>query len=226
MGGYQVNRKDKERVQVEVVQRVLDEVGTDAQRVEQAVFDTLYEERKRLETEPDGPSKSEQLAFYERMHTRSLRMDVQSQRKALKQITHRFVQEVTGHFDPRVYALSTRLVPVGLNLLLNALSPIKLVQSIPLGMSDLKGNLKFRATYQRVKSRTKSNVGHGPHPFRSNSGLDSDGICHSGAWAFPRICDGAGLNLFSKQADGFFMHNLGAYRGRFAGKPNNLQGCA
>ncbi|HQK18578.1 MAG TPA: 1-acyl-sn-glycerol-3-phosphate acyltransferase, partial [Polyangiaceae bacterium] len=202
---------DKERVPVEVVQRVLDEVGTDAQRVEQAVFDTLYEERKRLETEPDGPSKSEQLAFYERMHTRSLRMDVQSQRKALKQITHRFVQEVTGHFDPRVYALSTRLVPVGLNLLLNALSPIKLVQSIPLGMSDLEEQFEVSGHVQRVKSLAqKATLVMVPtHSSNLDSILMGYAIWRMG---LPPHLYGAGLNLFSNKLIGFFMHNLGAYR--------------
>ena len=44
-----MDRKDKERVLVEVVQRVLDRIGSDPHQVEQAIFDPLYEERRRLE---------------------------------------------------------------------------------------------------------------------------------------------------------------------------------
>jgi hypothetical protein len=45
--------RDRERVLVEVVQRVSD-MHADPRAAEQILFDTIYEERHRLETEPGG----------------------------------------------------------------------------------------------------------------------------------------------------------------------------
>lgn len=44
--------EDRERVEVEVVHRVMERLGRHPASIERALFDTLYEERRRLETDP------------------------------------------------------------------------------------------------------------------------------------------------------------------------------
>ena len=44
---------------------------------------------------------------------------------------------LAGHFDPRFYALATTVVPAGLSALLNALSPLKVMQAVTGGFSTL-----------------------------------------------------------------------------------------
>lgn len=206
-----MDSKDKERVQVEVVQRVLDRIGSDPHVVEQAIFDTLYEERRRLETEPDGPVPREQASFYERVHGEALHMDAKRQRELLKELIRRFAEEVTGHFDPRVYALATRVAPTGLSLLLNAMSPIKLAGAIPRGLADLEEQFEIAGPVETLAKLSKQGtlVLVPTHSSNLDSILMGYAIYRMG---LPPHLYGAGLNLFSNKLIGFFMHNLGAYK--------------
>ncbi len=206
-----VDRKDKERVLVEVVQRVLDRIGSEPHQVEQAIFDTLYDERRRLETEPDGPVPREQSVFYERVHSETLHSDARRQRELLKELIRRFAEEVAGHFDPRVYALATRAAPTGLTLLLNALSPIKLVEAIPGGLSNLEEQFEVTGHVEEVRKLAKLGtlVMVPTHSSNLDSILMGYAIYRMG---LPPHLYGAGLNLFSNKLIGFFMHNLGAYK--------------
>ena len=211
MGGAEVDSKDKERVLVEVVQRVLDRVGVEPHKVEQAVFDTLYEEKRRLETERPTAVSREQAVFYDRVHSESLHADPLRQREMLKEILRRFGEEVSGHFDPRVYAMATRAAPTGLNLLLNALSPIKLLRAIPGGLSDLEEQLELSGSVESVRKLAKLGtlVMVPTHASNLDSILMGYSIYRMG---LPPHLYGAGLNLFGNKLIGFFMHNLGAYK--------------
>ncbi len=202
---------DKERVLVEVVQRVVDRVGADPARVEEAIFSTLYEERRRLETEPDADAAREQEAYYEHIQAQALRASPQRQRALLQELVRRFVEEVAGHFDPRVYALATRLVPPGLSVLLNALSPMKLIDSLPSGFSELDQQLEIQGEIASVKKAAE--LGTLVVVPTHSSNLDSIlmGFTFFRLGLPPHLY-GAGLNLFSNKLIGFFMHNLGAYK--------------
>ncbi|MBI4699682.1 MAG: 1-acyl-sn-glycerol-3-phosphate acyltransferase [Deltaproteobacteria bacterium] len=206
-----MDAKDKERVLVEVVQRVLAGTGSDPQRVEQAIFDTLYEERRRLETEPHDPLAREQTAFYEHVHAQALRADPLGQRKLLAQMVQRFADEVAGHFDPRVYAAVTRVVPTGLSLLLNALSPLKLARSLSHGFADLDEQLEIVGevpTLQRLVP-LGTLVLVPTHSSNLDSIIMGYAIYRMG---LPPHLYGAGLNLFRNELVGFFMRHLGAYK--------------
>jgi glycerol-3-phosphate O-acyltransferase len=206
-----VNPKDKQRVVVEVVQRVLDLVGTQPQALESAIFDTLYEERRRLETEPDRALAHEQAAFYERIHASALHADPTRQRDLLREIVRGFVEEVAGHFDPRVYALSTRVVPTGLSLLLNAMSPMKLAAAVPRGFGNLGDQLEIGGEVAALKRC--ADLGTVVLVPTHSSNLDSILLGFAlFKMGLPPFLYGAGLNLFHNKLIGFFMHNLGAYK--------------
>jgi glycerol-3-phosphate O-acyltransferase len=206
-----VKPQDKERVKVEVVQRVLDGWSRDARACEQALFDTLYFERRRLETERNRKLRREQTVFYERIQARALKAGLDEQRELLKRIIRFFADEVAGHFDERVYHLATRAVPVGLNLLLNALSPLNLIQQGPGGLSRLDDQLVI--TGQTAALKRLAGQGTTVLLPTHSSNLDSILVGYMlYRLGLPPYTYGAGLNLFSNKLIGFFMHHLGAYK--------------
>ena len=96
------------------------------QRVEDVLADTLYFERQRLERAPRDRVAREQRRFYRSLGQRLLKASSTEQVDLLRQTADRFAREVVGHFDPRVYAFTTRVIPVGAGLMVNAVSPLSL----------------------------------------------------------------------------------------------------
>ena len=203
--------KDKARVLVEVAARALDRSGATPQDIERAVFDTIYEERRRLETEPDGPVSREQAAFYDRVQGEAIRADSTRQRELLGEMIRRFAEEVAGHFDRRVYALATRVVPTGLSLLLHGLSPLRLASSLSRGLEGLDDGLEIVG--HTAEAQQLSKLGTLVLVPTHSSNLDSILLGYAiYRMGLPPHLYGAGLNLFRSQLIGFFMHNLGAYK--------------
>lgn len=202
---------DQERLQVESVLRVLEHVGSKAQGVERALFDTLYEERKRLEKVRDKTKATEQRKFYDVIQNEALHANADRQRELLKQVITLFASEVAGHFDPRFYALATKVVPGGLNALLNALSPIKLMQTVTQGFSTLDNRVVLTGETELIKKVSKMGtvVMLPTHSSNLDSILIGFGLMRLG---LPPFLYGAGLNLFEHKILGVFMHNLGAYK--------------
>ena len=203
--------QDQKCIVEEVVQRVLTRYGTAPQHIEQAIFDTLYEERRRLETERPSAAARDQAAFYDRLQAESLKSGAPRQRELLRECIRRFAEEICGHFDRRVYALATRAIPTGLSLLLNALSPVKLARSLPRGFSDLDDGLAIVGHHGALRKLGQRGtlVLVPTHSSNLDSILMGYAIYRMG---LPPHLYGAGLNLFHNKLIGFFMHNLGAYK--------------
>jgi glycerol-3-phosphate O-acyltransferase len=201
---------DQERLKIEGVLRVMEHVGSDPQRIESALFDTLYEERRRLEKEHDRDKARAQRQFYDQIQAEALRANAQRQRQLLKRIVESFAAEVAGHFDPRFYALATKVVPTGLSVLLNAMSPIELVRAASHGFRTLEERIVVGGEVDAVQRAAR----HGTvvlvptHSSNLDSILLGYGIMRMG---LPPFLYGAGLNLFEHKFIGIFMHNLGAY---------------
>lgn len=190
---------------------MLERIGSAPQSVERALFDTIYEERKRLETEKDRERAHDQRRFYERIQTEALRANVQKQRALLKEIVERFAAEVAGHFDPRFYRLASKVVPTGLNTMLNAMSPLKMFRAATQGFSSLEERVVLGGEIEALLNAAR----HGTvvmvptHSSNLDSILLGFGIMRLG---LPPFLYGAGLNLFEHKLLGVFMHNLGAYK--------------
>jgi glycerol-3-phosphate O-acyltransferase len=198
-------------VLVEVVQRVVDQASRHPQQLEQSIFDTLYEERRRLETERDQKLARQQAAFYDRIQGEALHGDAVLHRELLRQIVSSFAQEVIGHFNERVYALSTRAVPTGLSFLLNAMSPMKVAHTAAHGLSGLNDGLEIRGEIDAIKACAKTGTVVLVPTHLSN--LDSIVMGYAlYRMGLPPFLYGAGLNLFHSKLIGFFMNNLGAYK--------------
>jgi len=202
---------DKERVVVEVVQRVFERCNRDPATVERALFDTFYEEGRRLETEKDRSKARKQAAWYNREYQEAVRASPVLQRELLKQVIQSFAEEVAGHFDPRIYALSTRVAPHALTVLLNTLSPLRLMGVFPGGLGTLEDQVVIRGETEAFKAaaRQGTTVLVSTHSSNMDSIILGYILYRLG---LPPYTYGAGLNLFHHKLLGFFMHNLGAYK--------------
>lgn len=203
--------KDRERVVVEVTHRVMETYGRDPRTVEQALFDTLYEERLRLKTEKDSEEVKSLSKYYGSVRSQAMKADASGQRELLGDLTKHFTEEVSGHFDRHVYALATRIMPTVITATLNTLSPLKLIQGLPRGFDTLQDQLILQGEIEAL--RDLADRGTVVLVATHQSHLDSIML----GWALfklglPPFTYGAGMNLFSSKILGYFMHNLGAYK--------------
>ena len=205
---------DRQRIQAEVVRRIVESSGRRASRradgyLELLINDTLYHERRRLESE-DSPEARLALAYYDGVRSRLHRGSERQLRTLVEELSRRFVAEVVGNFDERVYAFATRLLPPGLWALLSAMSPRRLLSA-----ADIQTGLAERISIGGELASVRCLAERGTLivvPTHA-SNLDSIIIGYAAYLAgLPPLTYGAGLNLFSNPLMSFFMRNLGAYR--------------
>ncbi len=209
-----MRREDRERIQVEVVSRVVERALAQARQspegyLETLVHDTLYHERRRLERDPSPLARQDQ-AFYERIHRRLRHASQRDLQQLLERICRHYAAEVVGNFDERVHRLATRLVPTGLWALLRAGSPTRLLEFGGRHRS-LAEHLKLQGEIDTV--RALADCGTLVVAPTHSSNLDSVVLGYGVHLAgLPPLTYGAGLNLFTNPMLSFFMRNLGAYR--------------
>lgn len=172
------------------------------------VNDTLYHEKKRLEFNPGAPNRDADLAFWGQVKLRLGTAGEADLRRLLQEIIARFVAEVLGNFRDAVYRLSTSVLPRALPLLLNAMSPQRLLSK---GIPDLSDTVRIEGDVEGL--RRAERLGTVILTPTHVSNLDSVVI----GWALfamglKPFTFGAGLNLFANPLLSFFMRNLGAYR--------------
>lgn len=172
------------------------------------VNDTLYHEKKRLETDRESPLRAQDAAFWDGVKSRLSKANAAELKELLKSIVDRFTDEIRGNFSPWVYNTATRLLPKALPLLLNAMSPKRLVNR---GVPDIGETVKIHGDVEGL--RRMNELGTVILAPTHLSNMDSPVI----GWALyamglPPFTYGAGLNLFTNPLMSFFMRNLGAYR--------------
>ena len=124
---------DEDRVAATVVARVTDRIVRLAsepggQPLEEVLTETLIDERVRLE-QAHGARADADREFYARIRRELSRSGVGGRRALVREVVCHYAAEIRGHFDSRVYAFATRVLPVGLTALLNGLSPTRVVAS-------------------------------------------------------------------------------------------------
>ena len=210
-----MRKADKERVLVEVTSRVVAGKIAAARSgeglpLENLLNDTLYQERKRLETEPRNAARAHDLAFWNEIGRALGRASEEEVRDLLKRVVDRYVLEILGNFNELVYRITTKTLPLGLAGLLNALSPSRLVTGFP-SFPSLDDTLVIQGETDALRELDQKGTVVMVPTHLSN--LDSIIL----GWAIfrmglPPYLYGAGLNLFSNPLISFFMANLGAYR--------------
>jgi len=209
-----MRREDQERAVVEVVSRVVEAVRLEAaaggRSVEDAAADVVYCERQRLEAEaPTGEVKRER-AWIRDAAKRLLRASSTEQVALVREMAERFAREVVGHFDPAVYALTTKVAPVGAGILVNAVSPLSLLSRLP-RLPDLGDQVEIRGAVDTLRElvRLGTVILAPTHQSHMDSIVLGYALYRMG---LPPFTYGAGLNLFTNPLLSFFMRNLGAYR--------------
>lgn len=205
--------EDRERIQLEVTSRVLERhmarSASGPDYLETLINDTIYHERRRLERDPP---KGDEASFYAGLAKRLPKASQVELKQMLEEMLRRFVAEVVGNFDERVYRLSTSVVPTGLSLLLKASSAAGPRDLLSLdGISVVRDHIELQGEVDHVKRLL--NKGTLMVVPTHSSHLDSIVLGYAAhLMELPPLLYGAGLNLFTNPLISFFMNNLGAYR--------------
>jgi glycerol-3-phosphate O-acyltransferase len=118
-------------------------------------------------------------------------------------VLNRYTNEISGHFDPRVYGFATHLLPPALSVLLHGGRPGR-------RLFHLRDRLLIEGECEalRAAARAGTVVLVSTHVSNLDSLLLGYAIY---ALGLPPVAYGAGLNLFANPLTGFFMRNLGAF---------------
>lgn len=210
-----MRKEDRERIQVDVAERVVNRYIAASQNQPEGVLqtmvnDTIYHEMRRLEREKKGKQKKSDLAFYQSIRKELASSSDHQQKHLLSKMARRFVAEIVGNFDQRVYRLSTTVIPTGLSVLLNAMSPQRLLE-----LDRYRSGLAEHITLQGQTQLLRRLLDKGTLVVVPTHSSNLDSIILGYAvylLGLPPLLYGAGLNLFTNPLISFFMRNLGAYR--------------
>ncbi len=127
----------------------------------------------------------------------------------LKRVIKHYTNEISGHFDPKIYHFATHVVPWGFSWLLNAASVRRF---FPFGMTEsLRSRLHILGEVPMVQKLAEKGTILLVPTHQSN--IDSVLIGYViYLMSLPPFSYGAGLNLFENPLLSFFMSRLGAYR--------------
>jgi glycerol-3-phosphate O-acyltransferase len=202
---------DRERVLGEVVSRVVEQKASQSVRLDEVVADSVYHERRRLKGET-----GEEVEFWADVGSGLGRASERELVALLRRIARRYADEIGGRFDERVYDAVTRAGEPAMGLLLNAVSPRRVLKGLTgrwAGVASLPGVEQSIVTQGAVESlrrlRQRGTIILVPtHVSHMDSLAVGWALWHMG---LPPFLYGAGLNLFSNPMLGFFLRNLGAY---------------
>ena len=174
--------------------------------------DAAYHETRRL----DGcrrPADVERLEQWRGLARQIGRMSEADRRSKLHDIVNYYANDIAGNFNPRVFRLTTRLLPTLVTSLMSPSSLPKLVRdpSRLLSLSALNDKVIVQGNLDRLRALTDK----GTMVFVPTHSSNMDSIVFGFALersGLPPATYGAGKNLFTNPLLSFFMHNLGAYR--------------
>ena len=131
--GAAMRAEDEPKIRSEVVARVVDHAFAAAalpggRPVAEVINETLYHERERLREAADEPRTRADRSLYSRLRRELPSANDAAHRRMLHRVVAHYVDEICGHFDPRVYEVSTKVLPLALGGLLNGLSPTRLAR--------------------------------------------------------------------------------------------------
>ncbi len=177
-----------------------------------ALNDAAYWETKRLE---GSRRKKDQdmLSEWQRLARQLARMTEHERKAKLEELAGLYGWDVAGNFDPRVYKLSTKILPP---LVTALLAPHKLLRlarhpTEALDLSALEDKVVVEGPTAQLRALSKKGVMVYVPTHLSNMDSIVFGYALERA-GLPPATYGAGKNLFTNPVLSFFMHNLGAYR--------------
>ncbi len=205
--------EDQTRIKTELKSRLVDEKVRLAQEgklsLDEVIADSIYYERARLKEDHHARAHDADLRFWEGVQRRLPRANERGLERLLGEIVARYAEEICGNFDDRIYKLSTRILPPAIGLLVNAVSPKRLLHSLP-DLPQLEEQVVVQGETEHLRRlHERGTVILCPtHVSNLDSIVMGLAIYRLG---LPPFIYGAGLNLFENPLLGFFMRNLGAY---------------
>lgn len=198
--------RDRDAIVAEVVARETTRVAGSQDALELVLNDAAYSEITRLEKA--GRKQGAELAFWKELH-RTLGGKPMSEKEAVFQrLASGYARDIVGNFDLNAYRFATRMVPMGLSLLLRPQGTSRRFVNFN---STLTERIRVQGHIATLQALAKKGTVILVPTHSSN--LDSIVI----GWAIhhlglPPFTYGAGKNLFTNPILSYFMRNLGAYR--------------
>jgi glycerol-3-phosphate O-acyltransferase len=181
------------------VHRVRDPMAT--------LSDAVYHEVKRLTSSRDGGGE---LSAWRSLARRLPTLSAPSLHEEVRRLAETHAWDVAGNFDPKVYAVATRLMPPVLGAIVapfaTATSLRRLVDA---------GALADRIAVEGHVAHVRRLADRGTIVYVPTHLSNMDSIVFGYALeraGLPPATYGAGKNLFTNPVLSFFMHNLGAYK--------------
>ena len=174
--------------------------------------DAAYHETRRLDASKK-PADQAELDEWRKLARRLGKMSDLERREKLREIAERYSWDIAGNFDPRVFRVTTKLLP---SLVTGLLSPRKLATLV----REPRKLLRFDALDDKVivdgnTEAARALAQKGTLVFVPTHLSNMDSVVFGFALeraGLPPATYGAGKNLFTNPILSFFMHNLGAYR--------------
>ena len=113
----------------DIVRTVIERVVSGTKDSLLALNDAAYHETKRLEASRK-PSDQKELAEWQKLARSLGRLSEKDRRGRLEELAKRYGWDVAGNFDPRVFQLSTRLLPPIVTALLAPRTLASLVEAL------------------------------------------------------------------------------------------------
>ncbi|GAC1352144.1 MAG: hypothetical protein NVS3B20_09220 [Polyangiales bacterium] len=193
----------------QLVEAVVGRVVAEARDPVLLLNDAAYHEIRRLET-MRGPER-EDIGRWRKLARSLGQTGADAARNILGDVARGHARDVNGNFDRRVYKLASRVLPMGLSVLLN---PQVLARHSIFDIvrgNALSDRIATSGPLERIKKLTE--IGTVVYVPTHLSNLDSPVFAHAlESCGLPPVTYGAGKNLFSNPVLSFFMRNLGAYR--------------
>ena len=189
-------------VAAEVTRRVMQRIDGRA-ALDDVLCETLYREEQRLAHADSEPHTARDRAFIKALRHSLAHAGPTKRRVLVERTVGHYAREITGHFDRRIYAFTTSIVPSALGALLHGGKPSSQLFNVDERVL-LEGDVPAlqRAAHDGTVVLVPTHV----------SNLDSLILGHAiYRLGLPPFAYGAGLNLFSHALIGFFMRHLGAF---------------
>lgn len=202
---------DERAIQLEAAKRAAEEslayAKAGREQIEEVLNDCLYHAERRARTRPLTDHEERVL---ERARTAIQLRDPTKLEAATHALCEHYATEIGGHFDPKVYALASKMAPRLFSVLLSATSMRRLLLD-GFQADELQKRLVITGATEQVKRLFE--LGTVVCTPTHASHLDSVVMAYAlFLLDLPPFVYGAGKNLFSNKLIGFFMQNLGAYK--------------
>ncbi|MDI1449518.1 1-acyl-sn-glycerol-3-phosphate acyltransferase [Polyangium sp. 6x1] len=204
--GFNAARED-------IVRSVVSRVVLSAKDPLLALNDAAYHETKRLEASKRGPEEQKELAEWQKLARSLGRMGDGERREKLASLVEHMGWDVAGNFDPRVFKVSSKLLPPVVTSLLAPRTLVRLARDPKrlVSLSALDDKVRVEGPVEELRELSR----HGTAVYVPTHLSNMDSIVFGYALeraGLPPATYGAGKNLFTNPVLSFFMHNLGAYR--------------